>query len=96
MSSFIWIKGLIFVKLGMSPRISCPDCASAACTCSLDSNVNLPMLLAGGGFRHGQHLVFDAKDNTPFCNLFVQMLQKMNIEADHFGTSTAASLPGLV
>ena len=56
---------------------------------------NLPILLAGGGFRHGQHLAFDAKDNTPLCNLFVQMLQKMNVEADRFGTSTAASVPGL-
>jgi hypothetical protein len=56
---------------------------------------NLPVLLAGGGFRHGQHLVYDAKDNTPLCNLFVQMLQKMHVETDHFGTSTAASVPGL-
>jgi hypothetical protein len=56
---------------------------------------NLPVLLAGGGFQHGQHLVYDAKDNTPLCNLFVQMLQKMNVEADRFGTSTAASVPGL-
>ncbi len=23
------------------------------------SNVNLPVLLAGGGFKHGQHLAFD-------------------------------------
>lgn len=56
---------------------------------------NLPVLLAGGGFRHGQHLAFDAKDNTPLSNLFVQMLQKMNVETDHFGTSTAASVSGL-
>src|SRR5262249_22165159 len=25
------------------------------------SNVNLPALLAGGGFKHGQHLAFDVK-----------------------------------
>jgi hypothetical protein len=56
---------------------------------------NLPILLAGGGFRHGQHLAFDAKANTPLCNLFVQMLQKMNVEADRFGTSTAANVSGL-
>ena len=56
---------------------------------------NLPLLLAGGGFKHGQHLVLDTKNNTPFCNLFVQMLQRMNIEADSFGSSTKASLPGL-
>jgi len=57
---------------------------------------NLPIMLAGGGFRHGQHLAFDAKDNTPLCNLFVQMLQKMHVEAGQFGSSTTASVPGLV
>jgi hypothetical protein len=56
---------------------------------------NLPILLAGGGFRHGQHLACDAKENTPLCNLFVQMLQKMNVETDRFGTNSAASVPGL-
>ena len=56
---------------------------------------NLPILLAGGGFRHGQHLAYDAKDNPPLCNLFVQMMQKMRVEADQFGSSSAASLAGL-
>lgn len=57
---------------------------------------NLPILLAGGGFKHGQHLGFDAKNNVPLCNLFVQMLQKMDVEADRFGSSEATSVPGLV
>lgn len=26
---------------------------------------NLPILLFGGGFKHGQHLAFDGKNNTP-------------------------------
>jgi hypothetical protein len=56
---------------------------------------NLPILLAGGGFQHGQHLAFDAKNNMPLCNLFVQMLRQMGIESDRFGSSTATSLPGL-
>jgi len=56
---------------------------------------NLPLLLAGGGFKHGQHLGFDTKDNMPLCNLFVQMLQKMGMETAEFGSSTAAGLPGL-
>ncbi len=56
---------------------------------------NLPILLAGGGFQHGQHLAFDAKNNVPLCNLFVQMLQKMNVETNTFGSSTASSVPGL-
>jgi hypothetical protein len=57
---------------------------------------NLPLVFAGGGFKHGQHLAFDAKNNQPMCNLFVQMLQRMGIEADEFGSSTGTSLPGLV
>ncbi len=49
---------------------------------------NLPVLFAGGGFRHGQHLAFDTQDNYPLPNLFVSMLQRMGLEADRFATST--------
>lgn len=49
---------------------------------------NMPMMLAGGGFRHGQHLQFDAQKNEPLPNLFVSMLQRLGIEADRFATST--------
>ena len=52
------------------------------------SNVNLPILLAGGRFRHGQHLQFDLKNNTPLCNLFVSMLQHIGLERDAFSSST--------
>jgi len=51
-------------------------------------NTNLPILLAGGGFNHGQHLAFKSDDNLPLCNLFVSMLQNLGIEADAFGSST--------
>ena len=57
---------------------------------------NLPILLAGGGFKHGQHLAFDTKNNVPLCNLFVQMLQRMGQDTSTFGSSTATSVPGLV
>ena len=50
------------------------------------SNVNLPVLLAGGGFRHGQHLAFDTKNNYPLSNLYVSMLQRLGIETDQFST----------
>jgi hypothetical protein len=55
---------------------------------------NLPVLLAGGGFRHGQHLAFDPDNPPPLCNLYVSMLQRLGIERDNFGTSTG-TLPGL-
>ena len=51
------------------------------------SNVNLPVLLAGGGFKHGQHLAFDAKNNYPLTNLYVTMLQRLGIETSEFSTS---------
>jgi hypothetical protein len=52
-------------------------------------NTNLPILLAGGGFKHGQHLAFNRENNLPLSNLFVSMLQKMEIETDQFGSSTS-------
>ena len=55
---------------------------------------NLPVLLAGGGFRHGRHLRFDQKTAPPLSNLYVSMLQRMGIEADKFGSSTG-TLTGL-
>jgi len=55
---------------------------------------NLPVLLAGGGFRHGQHLAFDTERNYPLPNLFVSMLQRMGLETDRFASSTG-TLRGL-
>jgi BMFP domain-containing protein YqiC len=52
------------------------------------STTNLPTLIAGGGFRHGQHLAFDRGRNYPLPNLFVSMLQRMGIEETGFGPST--------
>jgi hypothetical protein len=55
---------------------------------------NLPVLLAGGGFQHGQHLAFDPQSSPPLCNLYVSMLQRLGIETDRFSTSTG-TLTGL-
>ena len=55
---------------------------------------NMPVLFAGGGFKHGRHLAFDLKTPPPLCNLFVSMLQRMGIEADRFSSSTG-TLTGL-
>ena len=61
---------------------------------NIHNNLNLPIILAGGGFRHGQHLAFNPHNNTPLCNVFVSMLQRMQIELDHFSSSTG-TLTGL-
>lgn len=52
------------------------------------SNVNLPTFLAGGGFKHGQHLAFDTNDNYPLTNLYVSMLQRLGMEIDSFSSGT--------
>ncbi len=51
-------------------------------------NTNLPILFAGGGFRHGQHIAFDRAHNYPLPNLYVSMIQRMGIESDRFASST--------
>jgi hypothetical protein len=55
---------------------------------SSHDNNNLPILLAGGSFKHKGHLAFDTKNNTLLSNLFVRMLHHMGIEAKSFGAST--------
>jgi hypothetical protein len=56
------------------------------------SNRNLPILVAGGGFKHRGHV--DAQDssgkNMPLCNLYVTLMQRFGIERDKFNTSTGA------
>jgi hypothetical protein len=60
---------------------------------SSHSNKNLPLLLAGGGFRHGQHLRFEP-GRVPAANLFASMLQRFGVETDSFNRSTG-TLNGL-
>ena len=51
---------------------------------------NLPILLAGGGFRHGNHLSYRTaqSESVPLCNLFLRMLRQFGSPAERFGTST--------
>lgn len=55
---------------------------------SSHDNKNMPVLFAGGGFRHGQHLAFDQKDNYPLPNLYLSALQRLGLEEERFATST--------
>jgi hypothetical protein len=55
---------------------------------------NVPVVFAGGGFKHGQHLMFDTEKNYPLANLFVSVLQRLEIPADRFASSTG-TLRGL-
>ncbi len=56
---------------------------------------NLPLLLAGGGYRHGQHLAHDPDSNTSFGNLLVEQAQRMGVEIDQFGSSEKVGIDGL-
>jgi len=61
---------------------------------SSHSTRNLPVIVAGGGFKHGQHLAFDPQNPPPMCNLYVSMLQRLGVETDKFSTGTG-TLSGL-
>jgi hypothetical protein len=61
---------------------------------STHATKNLPILLAGGGFKHGRHLAFDPAKPPPLCNLYMSLLQRLGIKADKFGSSTG-TLTGL-
>lgn len=49
---------------------------------------NMPILLAGGGFQHGQHLAFDQTNNYALPKLYVSMLQRLGLEIDSFAETT--------
>ena len=59
-------------------------------------NKDLPVILAGGGFKLGEHKIFPSADRrrVPLCNLYLSMLQRFGVAADSFGTSTG-TLTGL-
>ncbi|NNC87450.1 MAG: DUF1552 domain-containing protein [Akkermansiaceae bacterium] len=62
---------------------------------SAHDNKNMPVLFAGGGFRHGQHLAFDRKNNYPLPNLFLSALHQAGLQDESFATSTG-EMDGLV
>lgn len=61
---------------------------------SSHNNTNLPIIAAGGRFRHAGHLAFDHESSPPLCNLLVSFLQHMGLETDTFATGTG-TLRGL-
>ena len=58
---------------------------------SSHSNKNLPILVAGGGFKHAGHVVLPSEKSkrVPLSNLYVKLLQQMDMETDQFGASTS-------
>ena len=52
---------------------------------NIHGNSNLPIILAGGGFKHDRHIAFKRDNNAPLCNLYVTMLQRMGVDSGSFG-----------
>ena len=46
---------------------------------------NLPMIVAGGGYRHQTHTVLEKP--TPLCNLYLELLHKHDLDVESFGSS---------
>jgi hypothetical protein len=61
------------------------------------TNNNLPIILAGGGFKHGEYKAHPPKGlgRQPLCNLYLTLLQRFGVEVGKFGTSSG-TLTGLV
>lgn len=57
---------------------------------SRHSNANLPTLVAGGGFGHGQHLAIDAKkpDAPLLGDLYLTLMQRLGIEQESFSNAS--------
>ncbi|MEO7412930.1 MAG: DUF1552 domain-containing protein [Opitutaceae bacterium] len=57
-------------------------------------NSDLPIILAGGGYRHGEFKKLPASgpNKVPLCNLYVDIAQRMGVETDSFGNSTGRSV----
>lgn len=57
------------------------------------SGKNYPLQLAGGsalGFRHGKLHAFEGKNKVPLANLFVAMLNALDVPTEKFADSTGA------
>lgn len=57
---------------------------------SRHSNRDLPLILAGGGLKHGKHVNAMQKSGhqTPLNNLYTTMLQNFGLEIDRFNNAT--------
>lgn len=58
---------------------------------------DLPVVLAGGSFKHGSHIAAGGAglENARFANLFVQIAQRMGVAVDAFGSSNGTTIQGL-
>jgi hypothetical protein len=57
---------------------------------NVHKNSDLPVILAGGGYKHGEfrEVPREGIHKVPLCNLFVDIAQRMGVQTDSFGNST--------
>jgi hypothetical protein len=48
---------------------------------------DLPVIFAGGGFRHGKHLAMPGERNYPLSNLYLSIIHRFGIEARQFSSA---------
>ena len=48
----------------------------------------LPILLAGGGYKHQGHVLHNHENNKPPSNIYIRMLQQLGVELQSFGANT--------
>ncbi len=61
---------------------------------SSHETTNIPVIVAGGGFKHGQYLAYDKEHNAPLSNLYVALARKQGLDVQKFASSKATTLPG--
>ncbi|MDP7052191.1 MAG: DUF1552 domain-containing protein [Verrucomicrobiota bacterium] len=49
---------------------------------------NLPIIVAGGGFKHGNFVTYNRQARPPLSNLFLSLLNNTGIQTPAFGAST--------
>jgi hypothetical protein len=57
---------------------------------NVHKNSDLPVILAGGGYKHGEfrQVPSEGINKVRLCNLFVDIAQRMGVQVDSFGNST--------
>ena len=62
---------------------------------SSHNNKDLPLIVAGGGFKHKGHFVCPEEDHkrVPLSNLWLSLLQWFGVETESFGRSTGTFNP---
>ena len=59
---------------------------------SSHSTRDMPILVAGGGFKHGTHKKYleQSGKRVPLNNLYLNLLHRFGVETDRFNTSTGS------